>query len=409
MPIELRPVADDEFRAFLVPIENAFAFEASSDDVGQLRSVTELDRTIGAFDGDHLAATAGAISFQLTLPGNVIEPAAGVTFVTVRGTHRRRGILRQMMDHQLDDVADRGESLAVLTASEGSIYRRFGYGPATYEANWSIPTDNLAFIRPPDPPGRLRVVDKSDAAAAYPSLYDRCRRSINGAVNRSPEWWDAWFTDRERDRGGASPRYYVLHDDAAGTPDGLLAYRLKRKWEHGIPDMTLVVDQLYGTTPEVEAALWQFAFDHDLVGTVSASGRPVDDTIRWRLTDPRLLTCSTLVDALWVRLVDIPRALATRRYRTTDTLVLQVTDPFRPGNDGRYLLAGGPDGAEAARTDRAPDLALDVADLGSLYLGGIAATTLARAGRIDELNPGALARADAFFTTTPLPWLTTHF
>jgi predicted acetyltransferase len=409
MDLQLRPVTDDEFRRFLGLLENAFAFDASSDDVGEIRSVTELDRTIGVFDSGKLVASAGAFSFELTLPGGILEPAAGVTFVTVRGTHRRRGILRRMMDHQLDDVADRGECLALLTASEGAIYRRFGYGPASYEANWSIPTENHRFIEPPHAPGRLRVVDKAEAAATYPAIYDRCRRTITGAVDRRDEWWTGWFTDRERDRDGASARYYVLHEDANGEPDGYLAYRLRRKWDHGLPDMTLVIEQLHGASDDVEAVLWQYALEHDLVGTISATGRPVDETLRWRLTDPRRLTCSQLVDGVWARLLDIPRALEARRYRASDTLALGITDPFRPGNDGTYLVEGSPDGASAARTDRSPDLSMDVADLGSIYLGGVTPSSLARAGRIQELTPGALTRGDAFFSAAPLPWLTTHF
>jgi predicted acetyltransferase len=409
MDLQLRPVTDGEFRAFVGLLENAFGFDASSDDVGEIRALTDLDRTIGVFDSGRLVSSAGAFSFELTLPGGVLEPAAGVTFVTVRGTHRRQGILRRIMDHQLDDVAERGECLAVLTASEGSIYRRFGYGPATYEANWSIPTEGLELSPLPGPPGSLRVVDKSDAVSAYPAVYDQCRRQITGAVNRRPEWWDGWFGDRERDRDGASARYYMLHEDPAGVPDGMLAYRLKRKWEHGLAQMTLLVDQLYGTTPDVESRLWQFAFDHDLVRSVAAPGRPIDEMIRWRLTEPRRLRCTQLVDSLWVRLLDIPRALATRRYRAHDALVLAVTDPFRPANDGTYLVEGGPEGAESAPTDREPDLALDVADLGSLYLGGVSPTSLARVGRVRELTAGALARADVFFGTSPAPWLTTHF
>jgi predicted acetyltransferase len=409
MDLDLRPVTDDEYRDFVGLLENAFAFSATSDDVGELRSITELDRTIGVFDGPDLIASGGAVSFEVTLPGGVLEPAAGVTFVTVRGTHRRRGVLRRMMGYQLDDVAERGESLALLTASEGPIYRRFGYGPASYEANWSIPVKDHEFIEPPRAPGMLRVVDKAEAAATYPAIYDRCRRTITGAVNRRDEWWTGWFTDRERHRDGASARYYVLHEDASGEPDGYLAYRLRRKWDHGLADMTLVVDQLYGANADVEAVLWQYALEHDLVGIVTAAGRPVDETLRWRLTDPRRLTCSQLVDGVWARLLDIPRALEARRYRATDVLVLQITDPFRPTNDGTYLLEGGPDGAAAVRSDRSPDLAMDVADLGSIFLGGVTPSSLARAGRIGELTPGALARSDAFFSAAPLPWLTTHF
>jgi predicted acetyltransferase len=409
MDLHLRPVTDDEYRTFVGLLEHAFAFTATSDDVGELRALTELDRTIGVFDAGTLVATAGAFPFELTLPGGLIEPAAGVTFVTVRGTHRRQGVLRRIMDHQLDDVAARGEALAVLTASEGSIYRRFGYGPATFEVNWTLETPGQQLLRPSTAPGRIRLVERSEAATAIPEVYERCRRLVPGAVDRVEAWWDAWFRDSERDRDGATARHYLLHEDASGTPDGFLGFRLRRKWEHGHGEFTLVADQIHAVDDEVLTALWAFALNHDLVRTISANQRPVDESLRWRLADPRALRTTQLTDALWVRPLDVARTLAARRYATTDALALAITDPFRPANDGTYLLEGGPEGAEAARTDREPDLALDVADLGSIYLGGVRPSTLARAGRITELTPGAVARADLLFSSTPLPYLTTHF
>lgn len=409
MDVELRPVTDDEFPEFSRVLEGAFGFHATSDNVADMRSLTELDRTIGAFDGPEIVATAGAFSFELTLPGGALEPAAGVTFVAVRGTHRRRGLLRALMEHQLDDIADRGECLALLTASESSIYRRFGYGPATQQATWSISTEGTTLSDPPHDPGRLRLVDRSEATTLLPGVYDRCRHSIPGAVDRTDAWWEIYFKDREWDRDGASSRFYLVHESAAGETDGFLAFRHRRGSEHSLPTGVLVVDELYGRDPDIEAALWQYAIDHDLVATVEAKGRPVDEPIRWRLTDPRRLVCTDVVDALWVRPMDVPKALAARSYRIHDALVIEVVDPMRPTNDGVYLVEGGPDGAEAGRTDHSPDLSMDVADLGTIYLGGVAATALARAGRIEEHVPGALARADAFFGTAPLPWLTTGF
>ncbi len=409
MSIELRPVTDEEFRDFLRVIEGAFGFHAARDNVDEIRANTELDRTVAAYMDDMIVGTAGAHSFELTLPGGVTTPAAGVTIVTVRGTHRRRGVLRAMMDHQLDDVADRGEPMALLTASEGSIYQRFGYGPATFEANWSIPTQGTTLRQPSAAPGRLRLVSRSDAIPAIPGIYERCRLAIPGAVNRSEGWWERWFKDHEWERDGGTARFYLLHESPGGTPDGYLALRQKRAWEHGNPTGTLIVDELFGETPEVEAALWQYAIDHDLMTTVVASARPVDEAIRWRLADVRRLGTTQVVDALWVRPLDIAGTLAARRYPINDGLVIGVVDPFRPGNDGCYLIEGGPDGAQAARTDRAADLTLDVADLGSIYMGGVTPSVLARAGRIDSGGDDALRRADAFFASSPAPWLTTHF
>ena len=409
MNVELRPITPDEHREFTSVMEGAFGSHVSEEARADYQTVVEFDRTIAAFDGAEMVATAGAYTMELTLPGGRLEPTAGVTYVGVRNTHRRRGLLRAMMDHQIDDIADRGENLAALTASEGSIYRRFGYGPASFQANWQIPTEGTSLARPPDTSGRLRQVTSSEAAPLLPKVYERCRAAITGAINRTQAWWDIYFKDEESERDGASARFYVIHESAAGEVDGCLAFRQRRSWDHGLAGNTIVVDELYSTTPEVEAALWAHVIDHDLVGTVEAPGRPVDDPVRWWLNDPRRLTCTSLVDALWIRPMDIPRALAARTYPVDGALILGISDPFRPANNGTYLVDGGPAGAEASRTDRDPDLSMDIADLGSIYLGGVPATTLARGGRIVEHTAGALARADAFFATHPLPWLTTGF
>ncbi len=409
MNIELRAVTEDEYPEFARVAEGAFGFHLTREVREQHRASTELDRTIGAFEGSELLATAGAFSLELTLPGGRLEPAAGVTAVAVRNTHRRRGLLREMMDHQLDDVADRGECMALLTASEGSIYRRFGYGPASYGASWTIDTAEVAVHERPDTGGRLRQVTRTEAITLLPAVYERCRPGIVGAINRPAAWWDFYFTDHEFDRDGASARFYVIHESDEGAANGLLAFRQRRSWPNGLAGNTIVIDELHGATPEIDAALWLYAIDHDLVATVEASDRPVDETIRWWLTNPRRLVCTDLVDRLWVRPLDIARTLAARTYRTDDALVLGIVDPFRPANDGAYLVRGGPDGTEAERCTRAPDLSMDVAELGSIYLGGVTTTSLARAGRLAEHSPGALARADAFFGTSPLPWLTTGF
>jgi predicted acetyltransferase len=408
MDLELRPITDDELREYIRVMEGAFGYHASRETIEEQRPTIELDRTIAGFDGSEIVATAGAYSFQLTLPGGRLEPAAGVTAVAVRVTHRRRGLLRAMMTHQLDDVADRGEALALLTASEGPIYRRFGYGPATTAANWRIPTQRAQFWRQPDTGGQMREVTRTDAQPVLPQVYDRCRRHIPGAVQRIPAWWDIWFADHQWTRDGASARFYAWHE-TDGQPDGYVAFRQRTSWEHGLAGNTLVIDELIGATAEIEAALWRHAIDHDLVTTIVARNRPVDEALRWWLTDPRLLTCTQVVDRLWVRVLDVPRALAARTYGTVDALVLEVVDPSRPANDGRYLVEGGPEGASCDRTDREPDLAMDVAELGSIYLGGVSPTALARSGRITEHSSGALARAEAFFGTAPLPWLTTGF
>lgn len=408
-PFELRAITDEEYPAWSRSVVLAFGHHASDAEIEDHRIAFERDRSLATFDGGEIVGTAGAFSFDLTLPGGTTTPVAGVTAVTVRATHHRRGILTAMMTAQLDDVAERGEALAILTASETLIYGRFGYGLATSYSAWRLRTEGARLARPAKVTGRLRLVDAVEAAKVVPGVYDAARHRHPGAVSRSERFWERWFHDREGDRDGASARFYVIHESASGGPDGYLAYRRKDGWDRGLPDGVLIVDELDATDDEVEAALWQFVLEADLVRTVQAHGRPVDEPLRWRLEDWRRLSVTNVADHLWARVLDVPAALGARRYGCDDALVLDVVDAFRPATEGRYRVEGGLDGAACARTTAEPDLALGVADLGALCLGGVQASVLGRAGRIEERTPGALRRADAFLASSPAPWCVTQF
>ncbi|CAN5449890.1 GNAT family N-acetyltransferase [soil metagenome] len=409
MDLDLRPIAEEEFPAYSRTIEAAFGMHGTDQDTEDWRLVFERDRSLAVFDGSEIVGTNGAFSFDLTLPGGTTTPVAGVTAVTVRTTHRRRGLLRALMDRQLDDVAARGEALAVLTASESIIYGRFGYGLASTGTFWRLPTQGTELTRRPTPGGRLRMVDKEDATRAIPAVYERARSRHPGALSRSAAFWQRLFLDRESWRDGATALFYFVHEAPSREPDGYVAFRRKGNWSHGLPDSTIIVEELDATNDEVEAALWQYLLDVDLVRTIRAKARPVDEALRWRLADPRSLAVTDAVDHLWARIVDVPAALGARRYGCDGSLVLQLADAFRPANEGRYRLEGGPNGATCARTDAEADLALDITDLGALYLGGVQPTALGRAGRVEERTPGALGRADALFLSSPAPWCCTEF
>lgn len=409
MTFEQRRPTEAEFPAFVRAIGAGFAFQPDDDNVGDMREIFDHDRNIAVFDGDEVVGTAGAFTFELTVPGGVQVPTAGVTIVTVRATHRRRGILRSMMTAQLDDVAERGEPIAALTASEASIYGRFGYGLATLTTNWTLDTEHATLTHPSRAEGRIRLVDKEVVRTAAPTVYDARRREIPGAVDRNDAWWSDWLKDRPWTQDGMGPRWYAVHEDAEGTVDGYVGYRRGRGAEHGLARHKIRVDDLHGLDDEVETALWTYVVDHDLVTSVTAHGRPLDEPLRWRLADARQLATTDVLDGLWVRIVDVPAALSSRRYATSDELTIEVVDRFRPQTSGRYVIEGGPDGAACARVDRAADITLDIADLGAIYLGGVTPTALHRAGRITEDSPGSIARADVFFASTPAPWMTTGF
>jgi len=405
--ITLRAVTGDEIEAFQRATSVAFGVVASPDDSEQWGTGLEPERTIAAFDGDAIVGTAAAFSFELTVPGGALVPTAGVTMVGVHPTHRRRGLLVRMMDRQLRDVAERGEPLAVLIASESVIYGRFGYGAAAFATSWSLATEGTELASPSTADGRLRLLDVKEATAVVPGVYDRARQRQVGEVTRGTA---AWENDFQRPGGkGPRPIFTVVHESPTGIPDGFARYRIRDDWSSGIAAHTLEVNDLYAYDDDAEAALWEFLLAVDLVGVVKASGRPVDEPLRWRLADPRRLQVHQLTDHLWVRVLDPVDALARRTYAGDDRLVIELDDPFRPENTGRFEVTGSPSGAEAARTSAAPDLAMTVRELGALYLGGVSATTLARAGRVAELTRGALARADRFFCVSPAPWCGTHF
>jgi len=409
MEFEIRPITGDEFPVYVRALETAFGSEGSDEEIEAERPLFELDRSLAVFDAGRIVATAGAYSFSLTVPGPASCAAAGVTAVGVLPTHRRRGILRAMMARQLDDVYARGEALAILLASESVIYGRFGYGLSTSQLTLEIHRQYNTFARPIDTPGRLDLIGREEAIRVLPQVYDRVRPLQPGAVSRSLAWWEKHLRDIEKYRGGMSQRFYVTYRNAAGEADGYVCYRIKNDWGDGGPNCTLVIVELMTVTPEARAALWQYCLNVDLVTTVRAMNCPVDEPLRWMLADPRRLQVTRYGDWLWTRLVDIPAALAGRRYSTDGEIVFDVTDAFRPQSNARYRLVGGPEGAECRPTDRSADLALGVADLGAVYLGGASFCSLARAGRVEELTPRALRCADALFDWEPAPWCATMF
>lgn len=409
--LELREITDDEFPTFSRAVEGAFGHQPSDQEVEDWRALTDGDEPrFAVFDEGEMVATGGSFGFELTVPGGVAVPASGLTAVGVRATHRRRGILTQMMDRYLDEVAGRAQPLSILTASESVIYGRFGYGSAADLVTWKLPTEGTTMAVSPCVEGRFRQLDKERARDVVPAVYDGALPHTPGAVSRRPAYWDHWFLDRDDWRDGASARFYVVHESATGEPDGYAAYRIKSSWgDHGVPASTLQAMQVVSADPEVEAALWEHLLAVDLVATIEGRARPAEDPLRWRLADPRRLRTISTRDHLWVRILDIAAALAARSYLVDDDLVFEVSDPFRPANSGRWRLAAGIGGATCTRTDDAADAALDIADLGAAYLGGVRPSTLARAGRIQELTPGALARLDLLLSWGRTPLCSTEF
>jgi predicted acetyltransferase len=358
----------------------------------------ELERTFAARDAGAIVGGAGSFSFRLSVPGGVL-PTAGVTIVGVLPTHRRRGFLRAMMRAQLDDVHERGEPLAALWASEETIYGRYGYGLASRALELQVPRIRSDF-RPGVPRiGDVRLVDSAQALASVPAIYDAVQAVTPGMYERSTSWWEhRVLADPPDFRFGAGPKQYALLL-VDGESQGYALYRLHVTFGGLGPETKLQVIEAMGANPAATASIWRFALDVDWTHTIQARLLPVDHPLLHLLAQPNFAD-PTLSDGLWIRLVDLAAALSGRSYAGDGAVVLDVRDVFCPWNEGRWRLEGG----EAARTDDEPDLALDVADLGSVYLGGFTFRELARAGRIEELRDGAIAEADSLFRTDTAPW-----
>jgi len=364
----------------------------------------ELDRTRAAFDGDDLVGTSRNYTFELTVPGGALVPAAGVSAVAVLPTHRRRGILRAMMSALLDDSVERSEPVSMLTASEGAIYRRFGFGISTLALDVTLDLRDVEFAQP-RPGGRLRMVDRAGLEQHAPALFDRVRRTRPGAVSRPEVWWAEVHPPHK-----AGTRFDVLYESDDGRVDGFVTYSIKDHWDPE-PANSLKVRDLVAASPVAEHALWRYLCEIDLVRTVSAGQVAVDTPLPWLLASPRAALFQPQADFVWTRVLDVPRALGARTYATTGRLVIAVHDAMRPGGtaDGVFAIEGGPDGASVVPTHDAPDLTCEVATLSTAWLGGVRWSVLASAGWVDEHTPGALATADAMFASVPLPTAFTWF
>jgi predicted acetyltransferase len=410
MHFELRPITDAELVAFTEAEYAGFGERPSAAQHEGARNLIELDRTIAVFDAGSIVGTAGAFTFELTVPGPAQLPAAGVTAVTVLPTHRRKGLLTRMMRHQLDDVAERGEPIALLTASEGSIYGRFGYGPAIHFTVVELERSRSRLAAPAAVPGRLVLLDRDAAGKVLPPIWDAVRRRDVGQIGRGAAYWGEMLRDGGVLDHGEGTRFAVVHERAPGDADGYATYRIESRPDPATGGWRrfLSVREVVTADPRVRVALWQYLLGVDLVDVVRAY-QPLDDPLRWRLTDSRQARVVKLADHIWARLVDVPAALAGRRYADRGRLVVEVRDAFRPSSGGTFELEAGPDGAACRRVHAEPDLRMDAADLGSAYLGGVRFGLLARAGRVTEETAGAVAAADRLFGVDPLPWCDSDF
>jgi predicted acetyltransferase len=385
--------------AFEAACHLAFHEVAHPDTIAMDQRVTEPERTVGVREGREIVATGAILSRELSIPGGTL-PVAGVSAIGVVPGHTRRGHLGRIMRMLLDDARAAGETVAALWASEGAIYGRYGFGPATRAMRYELQLDRVALRRdvavPEAPP---QVGAPADALERIRPLFDRVRVGRPGMLDRPGAWWDRRIFDPEHRRDGAAPLRVAVQPGPDGEAAGYALFAPKMSWDDRGPAGSVMVKEVVAETPEAHAGLWRFLIGLDLVRT-----------LQWRLAPDHDALAHLLVsydavdrragDGLFVRLLDVDAALSARSYAIPVDLVLEVDDPFCPWNSGRHRVRE--DRCEP--TDAPADLALGAEVLGSIYLGGTPLTALAAAGRVRELRPGALAEAATAFRGAVEPW-----
>lgn len=398
MPPELRAVDDDEIEAFRDCMMSTFghdAAEADPDGAERIRALNPRAQRWGVFDGGVVVATAATFDHTIGVPGGGTLTMAGLTMVSVRPTHRRRGLMRALVARHLDDARARGFPISGLWASEGAIYGRFGYGVAAFGDALAIADAHALRVRLDGEPDAVEQLDERAARAELPAVYARATAMRPGALRRSDLWWrERRFLETPFARGGASRRRHVLVR-RGGAPVGYVAYRQRPGAIGGVAEGKVEIIELVGIDAHAEASLWRYVLALDLHPHVAWWNAPVDEALPWRVDDARRIA-RTPGDTLWLRIEDVAAALGARGYATDGALRLAV--------DGATWQLVARDGrGHAEPTTQAAEVHVSRATLGALYLGGTPASRLARAGLVTG-DGAAIARADALFASAIAPW-----
>jgi Predicted acetyltransferase involved in intracellular survival and related acetyltransferases len=412
MPETIRPITAEELPAWFEAFGTAFYMWQNDPHAvaASRREHIDLDRALGAFDNGTIVGTYRSFATRLTLPGGARVPVSAVSAVSVRPTHRRRGILTRMIVGDLERAAVRGEIASILIAAEWPIYGRYGYGPATWQARWSLRPRATTFQVPPI--GSIEILDALAARQLVPAIYAVYAAAQPGEIDRPDHRWDG---DLGLVEAPGRPKWkgqVAIHRDDAGEPDGYARFHGEENWEDMLPNHRLIVDELHGVTAGAEIDLWRHLAQMDLTASIQAETRREHEPMQWALADARAAQVTGRADFLWVRVLDVERALGERSYQHDGALVLEVEDQLggKPGPAaGRYRLEARDGAATCARTTASADLTLDVRAIGAALLGGTSLIDATRAGGATEHRPGALADADRLFSTTAEPWCSTWF
>jgi len=408
--LPVSPLGAGEVDTFFDIDAAAFGARMSAGFLGLIKSHMTLERVVASRDEGAVVGTAASEASVMTIPGLSRVPTAMVVAVAVMPSHRRQGRLRSLMRYQLDDIRGRGEVLATLYASEGGIYGRFGYGQATFGSTYTVDKRVARLLRPAAEfaSGGIRLLSRDKAAEAFSAIYEEYAPTRAGEVDRS----EIDYVSALGEPGGdeLNRRFYAVYEKG-GHLEAYVSYEVVPIGPPAHNPRRLVLHELCALTPEAYVAMWDFLLGVDLTVELVASGRPLDEPIKWLLSEPRQLRCTFSGDRSWIRLVDVGLCLGARRYAVAGDLVVAVEDPFCAWNTGRYRLVVTEEGgaAEVSRTDKEPDLELDASTLASIYLGGVSPVGLAEVGCISQLEPGAVLKASRMFANDRPPYCLTAF
>ncbi|AQT81675.1 GNAT family N-acetyltransferase [Mycolicibacterium litorale] len=385
--VMLRSAGDDDWPAMRRLAATCFGSFRDPDTLAAWRSMTRPDSVVLACDGDDVVGMAMVLDLELTVPGGRLLPMAGITWVAVAPTHRRRGLLRAMFTELHRRIIDAGYPIAGLLASEATIYERFGYGPATVETTLRV--DRRAAHLHPDVPRAdgVRVVDPVEHRDALADVYERWRRRTPGGLHTPTALWDDVLADRESARRGGSQHFALLH------PDGFVMYRTHVAGT----GKSVEVTKFTAVTAQAHLALWQTLLGLDLMETITVDTHPADP-LPYLLVDPRRIEKVADEDALWLRIVDIPKVLEARTYASDVDTVLEVVDGVL-GGGGRYRLTVRDGRAHCVPSTADPDVRLSLSVLGSIYLGAHRPSAFATAHRLICEDPSAPSALDLAFSS----------
>lgn len=385
MAVEIRTAEEADWPAMTQLAGISFGGFRPVEATDNWRTMMPSDGAVVACDGPDVVGQALYLDLELTVPGGAVLPMAGVSWVAVAPTHRRRGVLTQLYVELHRRMAQSNYPIAGLEASEYGIYGRYGYGAATFEQGMSVDRRTAAFHPEVPDPGGVRLVKPADHRAKIEEIYERWRRRTPGGLHTPERLWDEVFLDREIARGGGSQLIALLHED------GVAMYRI-----FGAAEVkSVAVTKFIALTPAARVALWRVLVGLDLKDKITVSTHRADP-LPYLLTDARLVEFSG-EDGLWLRIFDIPKVLQARSYSSDLTAVMDVSDGVL-GGGGRFALEVRDGTARCVPTDAAPDVSLDLSVLGSLYLGAHKASSFAFAGRLRG-EPTLVAQLDAAFAS----------